>query len=179
MGAVGGELNSEMTPSSPEYRMRCTVGTNEGSPTRAPRAASHEQIVEKGKRAVVTGMSPLCITGRTHCILNRHCFVFRACAECPRSRTARGNISRRTSVKRRARDAGFAYMAYENGRGFSSMTSSSQSRRSGGSCVAAPSVARTPTLATRLINGAVRAKRRRRGNALRARTRGRVTKLQL
>ncbi|CAH2107846.1 unnamed protein product [Euphydryas editha] len=45
-------------------------------------ASATNKIVEKGKRAVVTGMSlMLCILGRTHCILNRHCFVFRACAQ--------------------------------------------------------------------------------------------------
>lgn len=43
-------------------------------------ASATNKIVEKGKRAVVTGMSLLCSLGRTHCILNRHCFVFRACA---------------------------------------------------------------------------------------------------
>lgn len=36
--------------------------------------------------ALVTGMSlMLCISARTHCILNRHCFVFRACAPAERA----------------------------------------------------------------------------------------------
>lgn len=49
---------------------------------RSRRAADTNKIVEKGKRAVVTGMSlMLCISARTHCILNRYCFVFRACAQ--------------------------------------------------------------------------------------------------
>lgn len=64
--------------------IRREVGARDRLLRRAPQRAGTDtiKIVEKGKRAVVTGMSlMLCISGRTHCILNRYCFVFRACAQ--------------------------------------------------------------------------------------------------
>lgn len=65
--------------SLPVFPIQATLLIRRGRLVIGSGSYATNKIVEKGKRAVVTGMSPmLCISGRTHCILNRHCFVFRA-----------------------------------------------------------------------------------------------------